>query len=285
MITEKTVLTSEDQSDLATMLGIGPDPKLEDNDDTLGEDGMEESSGEDEETEDRSEEPDAEGSEYTKEGEGDSEKGEEAAEGAEAEAEGEAPTEITKLQEQIQTLTALVEKVAKEKEEAKPEDEGPEALPEMDFIGSDTDIDVVTTDVAELNKVLHKVADYAYNKAIESTLRAIPNMVVKVARVEVQQQAMANEFYRANDDLVPHKVSVAKIYTEMIEKNPEKNPYDLLKTLAPVVRERLKLKSRQKMQPKKNPAFAPGTSRGQRGLPPKEKGSIGKEIKEMMDLR
>ena len=280
-----TTMNKSEQGDLAAMLNIAPTEPTPEVNNAQGETPPEEGLGQDEEEATGSEEPSVEESRYTEVEEGEEEAGEEEEEPS--------SSALDDIKEQIKILTEAVTNMASGKQEEEPEEEKPEVLPALDFIGKDVDMDAVVTDPEQFNKVLHKVADHAYNKAIEATLRLIPNMVSKVARFEVQQQAMATEFYRANDDLIPHKASVSKIYTKMVNENPSKDAYDLLKELAPEVRKRLKLrpKGQQASNPlqKKKGVFAPGSARGAHGAQgkqiPTEKAAIQKDIGAMLDLR
>jgi len=282
----ETTMDKTQQNDLAAMLGtpqVETEPEPNEGDENVqGKEGTEEELRQDEGKDEGSEEQEAE--EY--EG-GETPEGGTSTDGKEAE---EAEVTVKDLQAQLQTLMAKIDNLTsgKQEEEQEQEEEKPEALPTIDFVGKDIDFDAVISDKDEFNKVLQKAADHGYNKAIEATLRLIPNMVVRVARVEVQQQAAANEFYRANDDLVPHKASVSKIYTEMLKANPEKNPYDVLRGLAPEVRKRLKLKPKgQQQQPsqKKKGVFAPGTGRGERGAANQSKvNPVKADIGKMLSL-
>lgn len=280
-------LDKNQQNDLAAMLGlpqVETTPGAGEGDDNVQDtEELEESLGQDEGEDEGGEEQEAGESEGEEDTEGETSEGDEDSERAKE------PT-VKDLQAQLQTLMAKIDNLTEGKqEEEEPKEETPEALPAMDFVGNDVDFDAVISDKEEFNKILLKAADHGYNKAIEATLRVIPNMIVKIARVEVQQQAAANEFYRANDDLIPHKASVSKIYAEMLKANPEKNPYDVLKGLAPEVRKRLKLKPKGQQNqlpqhPHKKGVFAPGSGKGNRGGAPVEKNPIKSDIAKMMAI-
>ena len=276
-----TVMDKSQQNDLAAMLGVAhvePEVKEGDTDAQTSEE-LETDTG-------QGEVQDAGG----EESQGSESEGEEAGEGEAAEEEASAEDTPITMRALMEVLQPIVDKINESKTQEKPKEDQPEALPEMDFIG-DEDIDDVTTDKAKFNKLLHKASDHGYNKAIEQMLRILPGIVTKVAAVEVQNQAAAMEFYRANDDLIPHKASVAKIYNELLGKNPSKDPYELLKDLAPEARKRLKLKPKgggantQQKPEFKKPGFAPGSATGKRGGAPVKENPVKSDLGKMLNLR
>jgi len=283
-MSQEVLMDKSQQSDLAAMLGIAhvePEVKEGDTDAQTSEE-LETDTVQDETQDAGGEEPQGSEPEGEEAGEGEAAAGEAPVEDENA------PVTMKALREMLQPI---VEKINEARTQEEPKEDQPEALPEVDFIG-DSDIDEVTTDKVKFNKALHKAADHGYNKAIEQMLRILPGIVTKVAAVEVQNQAAAMEFYRANDDLIPHKASVAKIYMELLSKNLGKDPYELLKDLAPEARKRLKLKAKGgtnlSLKPGgKKPGFAPGSAAGKRGgaPTPTEKGTIKSDIGKMLNLR
>lgn len=271
--------------DLATMLGTAPKLELEheevSNDETELEEENPEGEGEIEEEEEGGavegfvEEAGGEG------GEGDEEEKEE-------EPEGESEGEIADLKAQLETALTRIETL--EQSGAKEAEEAEDTLQELsdEAYVTEEELDEVISDPEKFNAAMQKVAKHSYNKALEEVMRVVPRLVSRVAGIEVANQAAAADFYRANSDLIPHKAAVQKIYTDMVNKNPDAKPFELLKTLAPEVRTRLKLKTKQtktknKVDRKKKASFAPGSGPGG-GRTPGPPDGIGSEVGKMLKL-
>ena len=145
------------------------------------------------------------------------------------------------LMKQNELLTAQLNEVLSPKEEVVEEKE--EELPPFvvsSFVEDDDSFDNIMKDKESLNATLNKVAEHAYNKAVEQTLVSIPKIVTVSVEKEVANHMMAQEFFRAHNDLLPQRKFTAFVFRDLIAQNPDKPAQDILdKMLAPEVRRRL----------------------------------------------
>lgn len=126
-----------------------------------------------------------------------------------------------------------------------PTTEAPLVFEDQDFIG-DLDVEDVTKDSKELNKLLNTV----YQKGITDTRgmvgtqisQSIPSMITMVSNL---QKATEN-FYEDNKDLEPFKKVVATVFDDLVAENPNKSYSDLMADVAPEARKRLELPMPQK---------------------------------------
>lgn len=128
---------------------------------------------------------------------------------------------------------------AKPAETKEPEKKEPE-VKEQDFVG-DLDIDEVTRDPKEFNKVLNKIYDRATNDTRKSIMDSLPDLVKQQAQLINSMQEATREFYETNRDLDQHKKTVATVFDELAKANPDKTFGDVIKLIGPEVRKRLKL--------------------------------------------
>jgi len=181
------------------------------------------------------------------------------------------PTETEKekeLREENESLRAKLAEVPKPKAEPEPDPVVETELTEQDFIG-DLDLDEVTRDPTEFNKLLNKVYLQAANdtrKTLgEGVLRTIPD-IVKANIVTISNLKKAkDDFYDENKDLKPFKKVVGAVFEELQSDNPDKTYTEILGDVAIEVRTRLELKKEAvKATPAKN------------NTPPKLHGNKGK---------
>ena len=114
---------------------------------------------------------------------------------------------------------------------------------------------------------------------------AIPEVVAKVATLQIELNEAVKDFYKENEDLLPHKGFVGFVANELASKNPEKSREELFKDVGVEVRKRLgleQLAKREEVKTKRrNPAF--GTKKGQsRQAPAPELGALEKEIDDLI---
>lgn len=140
----------------------------------------------------------------------------------------------------------LAEKVAAEvkpAEKAAVKDAVGEIL-DQDFIG-DLDLDDLTRDSKEFNKLLNKIyrkaVSDASNSVSENTLKSIPDIVKTNLTMMQDLQKMSDEFYTENSDLKPFKKVVATVFEEMAAANPDKKYSEVVKDVAAESRKRLEL--------------------------------------------
>ena len=123
----------------------------------------------------------------------------------------------------------------------------PEEVEEQDFIG-DLDLDEVTRDPAEFNKVLNKVllkgidiGEGRRKQSNETIIRSVPDIVKKNIEIVTNLKRMSDKFYEDNPDLKPWQKAVASVFEEKIAENPDKTYEEIMGDVGTVTRERLKL--------------------------------------------
>ncbi len=235
------------KEELDSMLGegFGDDKSIDDK-------AEEEAEEEEVLAEETGEEEDAAGQEDSEGAEG----GEEAAEGVEeepAEESTEASAEELTVKEQLENMRLqnekLMEQVNKlstipQHEEVIVEPEQKSATSEEevtpDYVG-ELDLDTLAMDKTLLNNVLHNVVQAAINKSVEKMLVGVPNVV----RVQIAQQKRlsdaVDDFYEANEDLIPAKKVVAMFTNEVVSEHPDYQLEDVLKEAAKRARDALGL--------------------------------------------
>jgi len=165
-------------------------------------------------------------------------------------------------------------------------------ISEEDFVGG-LDLDDLTSDPTELNKVLNTI----YKKAVETvrgeykeygtkTLQQIPSMVNETISTKQALQELSKNFYEQNKDLKPWSKTVGVVFDELIVENSDKPYAEVLDLVAKETRERIGLKKSQHVNKDDN-----GDSdkppplhrkKGQRVRPkPSERKGISSEIDEM----
>jgi len=121
----------------------------------------------------------------------------------------------------------------------------------QDFL-KDVDIEDVTGDKVELNKLLNTV----YQKALLDARKGVKapvdlvNLPETIATINTLHKA-SEEFYNGNKDLEPFKKVVSLVFNDLVEKNKDKPITDILKDVASETRKRLNLPP-QKQQAKTN---------------------------------
>lgn len=107
----------------------------------------------------------------------------------------------------------------------------PLVLDEVDFVG-DIDMDEVTRDPKEFNKLLNKVyvqgVDATKNALGEGILRDIPNIVKNTFTTVTTLKKASDDFYDKNKDLVPFKSVVSAVFEEAFAANPGKKYDEIL---------------------------------------------------------
>jgi hypothetical protein len=140
---------------------------------------------------------------------------------------------IAELKAEIELLKA------RPKEEAKVE---PEVIEPIDFL-KDKDLDDLTRDPKEFNKLLNDIYQKASVDAGEKLLKNIPEVIKTQLQVQQELMNMADTFYKANEDLKPYKKNVALIFEELQSKNPDKSYEELMTSVATETRKKLGIKS------------------------------------------
>lgn len=86
--------------------------------------------------------------------------------------------------------------------------------------------------VDKLNEILNRV----YDKAVEDTLRSIPQVVGSLSKHAVKLNELSKDFYKTNPDLTDHKELVGKTISKIESENPGLAYEEVLKKVLPEVR-------------------------------------------------
>jgi len=150
------------------------------------------------------------------------------------------------------TISDLRSKIA-ELESRKVE---PKELPKEDALTfesqeftKDLDMDELSRDPEELNKVMNKI----YQKAVadahkivsEKFSKALPDIVTRQIETLEGLRTMRDNFFKENEDLKPFGKVVATIFDEIAAKDPKRNYSDVMKEVASETRKRLDLPLKQ----------------------------------------
>jgi hypothetical protein len=127
--------------------------------------------------------------------------------------------------------------VAKEpvKEPVKPE---PVKLEDQDFLEG-LDLDDLTRDPKEFNKLLNKVYMKASNDVLTGVRSEIPEQIKSTITILNSLKEASEKFYKENEDLQGFKKVVAVVFEELASESPDKTYNELISNVGPEVRKRL----------------------------------------------
>lgn len=248
-----------------------------------GEEGIEED--DDSQDEDVVEEEGEEETEEEGEEEEDAEEAEEEPEGDEEEPD-DGEDELTRLKRENDALHRTLDQRA----DATPppqqeEDQELEALeiPTVELIDEET-YDRALESRETLNELLNKVRKDAIEFTYEAVLKRIPQVVQRQVSHESAQQKMVDDFFRANEDLLPVRRYVAVEFQSLMSEHPDMSYPDLLAETAKVVRKNLGMTRTvgRKGKPRRASRRAPSIPDGSRTRQqPRKPGGIAAEIAAM----
>jgi hypothetical protein len=197
-------------------------------------------------------------------------------------------TKVEPTDERDKTIEHLRNEIAELK--SKPSTKEPETkvesdkVDEQDFV-KDLDLDEVTRDPKEFNKVLNNI----YKKAIQDTesrlMNTLPDVVQsRLTMIQAMQTATEN-FYKENKDLEPFKNAVSVTFGEVAKANQGKTYAELMSLTEAESRRRLGLPKKAIVkETKKDPPpplqFKQGTKAGKIGSEP-SKNSFETELDAM----
>ena len=87
-----------------------------------------------------------------------------------------------------------------------------------------------------LNEILSRV----YNKAIEDTLRKIPDVISRLLKSTIATQKMSTEFYARNKSFAEHQDIVASVIQDVESRNPNAGYKDILMDSESIIRDKIK---------------------------------------------
>jgi hypothetical protein len=150
------------------------------------------------------------------------------------------------------------------------------------FVENEEKFDEAMKTAEGFNRILTGVVQ----KSVETVLRNVPQMVVKLADTQITMRSAINEFYTKNEDLVQSKAYVGMVANELAAKNPDWTLDKLLGSLGGEVRGRLKMvvggkaPAAPNSAPEARPGFVP---KGGGGKPPSAPALTG-QAKQIADL-
>jgi hypothetical protein len=147
--------------------------------------------------------------------------------------------------ERDRTIADLRAKLAEREVVKEPVREPPKLPEEQDFIG-EVDLDELTRDPKEFNKVLNKIYQKAVVDTRSSVVETLPEIVKTNIQIMNELKATSERFYDENKDLQPFKKVVAVVFDELAASNPNRSYNEIIKDVAPEVRKRLDLKKEVK---------------------------------------
>jgi len=202
-------------------------------------------------------------------------------------------TEAPKSDEKDRVIEELRKKIAELESAKKPSPQTPapttEApILEIDFIG-DLDLDDLTRDPDEFNKLLNKIykkgVEYAREEAKrygETVIKSIPDIVKSNIVLANRLKQIHDKFYEENKDLVPWKKVVGAVFEELLAENPDKSYEELLPQVAAETRKRLELHKKAQPKPGKGrPPSLPRKKGGPRQTTKPDPNPLLQEIAEM----
>jgi hypothetical protein len=175
--------------------------------------------------------------------------------------------------ERDKIITDLRAKLAEREVVKEPVREPPKLPEEQDFLG-EVDLDELTRDPKEFNKVLNKIYQRAVVDTRSSVVETLPEIVKTNIQIMSELKATSEKFYEDNKDLQPFKKVVAVVFDELAVASPTKNYADLIKEVGPEVRKRLDLKKEVKEE-KKEERKAPAL--------PQKAGRVGRSDKPTLE--
>jgi len=170
--------------------------------------------------------------------------------------------DLETIRKENENLRKRIEEMSAPKPESKPAE--PEPVPEpkleeIDFIG-EADMDEITRDPKEFNKLLNKVFAQGITTSRtvlgEGVLRSIPDIVKANVATVISLRESSEKFYKDNKDLVPFKKVVSAVFEEFAAENPGKKFSEILDDVGKEARKRLEL-YREAIKPEPKPDNKP----------------------------
>ncbi len=161
-------------------------------------------------------------------------------------------------------------------------------LEPIEFVADEDTLYQISRDPKKFNELMNKVMLETHNRAVQLTtqnvLTSIPQIVGKSIQQATTIQRTADDFYKANEDLVPFKPFVMMVTNEVAAANPDKALGDILEEVATTSRKKLNLKERAVAavvkEDEQSPAFV--KAQGTRKTPVAKTVGLQGEIDDML---
>jgi hypothetical protein len=107
----------------------------------------------------------------------------------------------------------------------------------MKFISEEEWADIIKSPKPDLiNEILSSV----HNAAVETAIRKLPEIVIKMVATTTAIKAMSSDFYEKNKDFAEHKDIVHSVVQDIESKNPDLDYGEILKQAEPIIKEKIK---------------------------------------------
>jgi len=171
----------------------------------------------------------------------------------------------------------------------------PEPTPQVppvakQFVQTEEEFDQIISSVDNFNQFIGKVVEAAQSGAVERAYTSLPNVVMQMVQRQLTFGALVRDFYKENEDLLPHAKFAGFVMNELANQEPDLEIGALMRKTGEEVRKRLGLapKSAVPSGPRtaapvrtKSPAFAAGP--GTRKVAPPQLAGLEKEINDLLD--
>ena len=215
-----------------------------------------------------------------------------------------AETDLQKAQRELAEMRARLEEMADrainppapprpkltpEQEAVRKADLEKRAKQAIKFLPDDNAFDEVMKSSDSFNTFLTSVLNFT----TERILRMVPQVATQYVEQQLNYKTAAQEFYQANEDLIPHKKYVGFVSNELLAQHADWDLPKLLQETEKTVRERLKIQKAagaasgariengNTRTVANNPGFVPGGSSGRRG---EAQSSVSGQEKQILDL-
>ena len=177
------------------------------------------------------------------------------------------------LLKQIRSLQARIEELSElgPQNQQQQQQQQQEEYQEVDFIGSEDNLDDILGDPKKLNQTLNT----AVQKSIEMVHKSIPKIVQNAVAQQQQMTKMAEEFYGENPELKDYKQFVGRVSEKIMSENPDWGMEKVMEETAKESRRRLQLRGKaQKTGKTSGPTRKSGSTRRAPGKPDPKQSEI-----------
>jgi len=182
---------------------------------------------------------------------------------------------IKSLMEQVKTLSTKVTELSTKKAEPAKPAESVAPVVGMGYFKDKAEYEAAF----EKPEVMSEVMGRVRNKAVEDVLKAIPQVINNVVKVQMEVHQRTADFFIKNQDLKDHKEFIGFVANDLSGRNPDWTMEELFEKLPGEVRKRIGMKAEVK-----KPAFILGKKGGARvpGEKPLDLTPIEQEISDLM---
>lgn len=192
--------------------------------------------------------------------------------------------ELAATKAEIASLKQKLDELLKTKEKETPTTDAPD----LRFVDEDVDIDDVTRDPNELNKLLNKVYRASGKALGESVLSNVSKNVPELVNAAYAIASATDRFYQANPELKAHKQQVAKVFDELRNAHKDWDTEKLLTEIGTETKKRLNISARPTERSDRRtdkPHLPPGSKGGKRSSEKPKVNPLVDEIDKMNAIR